>query len=475
MTPIDAFHLPGLKSADIPGWQILEFGGVPLRTPVLDASAMARLIEKLRRARARFLAELPVAEIVRAVDAAAALLSRPGDPRRALAEQAMPAVTGYSPAMLRLVLDRALEDWRAPALEALLRNELGDAALLDGFRPRPHGRGAARALGPELAFHIFAGNVPGVAVTALIRCLLVKAAILGKTASGEPLLPVLFARALEDVAPRLAQCLAVTYWPGGAAEGEAEALRAADTVIVYGAADAVAAVRRQIAPPTSLVIHGPRFSFGVVGRTALAEPALGRVAAQAAAAVAAFDQQGCVSPHLLYVEQGGQHSPEQFAARLALELGTLERELPRGRLSAAEAAQIHEIRATAEFRALAGQDIRIEASPGTEYTVLYEADPNFAPSCLNRLVRVKPVAAAEEVVPLVRPYAAFLQTVGVAGLEPQQRQALAEQLGRLGASRVTGLAQMPWPPPEWHHDGHEPLRELVRWIDLEGDEGETGW
>jgi hypothetical protein len=26
---------------------------------------------------------------------------------------------------------------------------------------------------------------------------------------------------------------------------------------------------------------------------------------------------------------------------------------------------------------------------------------------------------------------------------------------------------MPWPPPEWHHDGASPLRELVRWVDLE--------
>jgi hypothetical protein len=26
---------------------------------------------------------------------------------------------------------------------------------------------------------------------------------------------------------------------------------------------------------------------------------------------------------------------------------------------------------------------------------------------------------------------------------------------------------MAWPPPWWHHDGHPPLGELLRWCDLE--------
>jgi hypothetical protein len=41
--------------------------------------------------------------------------------------------------------------------------------------------------------------------------------------------------------------------------------------------------------------------------------------------------------------------------------------------------------------------------------------------------------------------------------------------GKLGASRVVPLGSMAWPPPWWHHDGHPPLRDLVRWCDLEMD------
>ena len=54
--------------------------------------------------------------------------------------------------------------------------------VLDEFRPSGRGGGRQAAFGPRLAAHVFSGNVPGVAVTSLVRSLLVKAATLGKTA-----------------------------------------------------------------------------------------------------------------------------------------------------------------------------------------------------------------------------------------------------------------------------------------------------
>lgn len=471
MSAIDAFHLPGLKPEEITRWNVREYdhGKVRLRVPVLEPATLERIITGLRAARARTLAEMPVAEIVHAVDAAAARLARDDDPLRRLAEEALPAVTGYSPAMVRLILERMVPDWRADALGSLLRAEFGDPGILDEFRPRPGAADGARvrAYGPELAFHIFAGNVPGVAVTSLVRSLLVKAATLGKTASGDPLLAVLFAKVLAETAPRLAECLAVTYWPGGSTALEDTAYRTADLIVVYGGRETVDAVRSGIPPETRLVEHGPRFSLALIAREALAGGVAGGTAAAAALAVATFDQQGCVSPHVVYVERGGDLEPGAFAELLAGELARIEKELPRGRLSPAEAATIQQLRGGAEFRALAGQDVRLFTSPGTEYTVIFDADPAFTPSCLNRVVWVKPLDELGDVTPLLRPYGAYLQTVGIAA--PAARQlALAGELGRVGASRITDLDRMPWPPAAWHHDGQSPLGELVRWVDLEG-------
>jgi hypothetical protein len=319
-----------------------------------------------------------------------------------------------------------------------------------------------------VATHVFSGNVPGVAVTSLVRSLLVKSAALGKTAVGEPLLAALFARGVAEEDPELGECLAVTYWHGGDAALEAAALGMADAVVVYGGAEAVAAVRAATPAGTRVLAYGPKLSFGVVGRDALAdEEKAAEVAALAALETATFDQQGCVSPHLFYVEEGGATDPRAWARLLAGAMADAERELPRGAVARSEASAIRQLRGEAEFAQLAGGGVELHASArGTTWTVVYEADPAFAPSCLNRVVRVKPVPSLDAVPALAAGTASLLQTVGVAA-SPERTERLAAALGRAGASRVAPLGKMAWPPGTWHHDGHPPLGEMLRWCDLE--------
>ena len=45
-----------------------------------------------------------------------------------------------------------------------------------------------------------------------------------------------------------------------------------------------------------------------------------RTAHQAALDVVRYDQQGCYSPHLFYVQKGGKVSPREFARYMATEL-----------------------------------------------------------------------------------------------------------------------------------------------------------
>ena len=187
---VDAYWLPGLDADRVQEWEIRELaGGAALRWPVLTPETLGAVVRELRAARTRVLARMAVGDIVRAIDAAAARLADPADPYRRTAEDLLPEVTGYSPAMIHLGLERMVADWRAPALETLLRAELPDPGALDHFVRDASGREGwprrlVRAAGPELVFHVFAGNVPGVAVTSIVRSLLAKAATLGKTAAG---------------------------------------------------------------------------------------------------------------------------------------------------------------------------------------------------------------------------------------------------------------------------------------------------
>ncbi len=461
---LDAFHLPALDNPPTASWSYgPEKARVELRLPRLTPELVRRQVDALLDARERHLAQRPVAELIEVIDAVAARMLDPGDPLRRAAQEALPAVTGYSPAMIRHVLDGMAAGWRADALRRLLAAELRDPAALDGFVARARGDGRTRAYGPRLAMHTFSGNVPGVAVTSLIRSLLVKAATLGKTAAGEPLLPALFARGVAEADAGLGACIAVAYWPGGDEALEDAALERADTVIAYGSTEAVAALREQSPPSARFVGYGHRISFGVVAR----ESAGPGSAAAAALDATVFDQQGCVSPHLFYVEEGGDVEPGQWARLLAEQMAKLEPALPRGSLAPGESSAIRQLRAEAEFAQAGGDGTVLHASArGTVWTVVYDADPTFAPSCLNRVVRVKPVPTLERVGSLVAPLADFLQTVGFAAPEARVVK-LAEQLGALGASRVVPLGAMAWPPAEWHHDGRPPLGELVRWCDLE--------
>ena len=467
MSCFDAFLLPGFDAADpAVEWSELRPGPTRLRYPVLTREDTLRLAGALRAKRTATLARRPVREIARAVDAAAAELTRPGDLRDA-ALALLPETTRFSAPMVELVLDRMAADWRTDAIDRLLRSELGDAAALDAFVEDPHAGRRVRALGPGLTLNVFAGNVPGVAVTALVRCLLVKSAVIGKTAADDPVLAVLFARALARVDPDLADCVAVTYWPGGTGAAEDAAIEGADAVVVYGGAEVVQSVRRRTPAGVRVLEHGPRVSYGFITREALSPERARPLAASVALAAATFDQHGCVSLHGAFVERGSDPAPAEFARLVFDELIRLEDRLPTGTLTAQEAARIHSERARAEFEHIEGGFVL--AGPAAGATVVFSDAADTTPSCLDRFLRVGAVDDLEQAVAALAPWAGLLQSAALAA-PPGRREALAESLATAGFTRITTFDAMPWPPAQWHHDGASPLRELIRWVDLEADD-----
>jgi hypothetical protein len=467
----EAWWLPGLPAEAVRRWATLRFApgeDLTLRVPALTGAELATVLDTITAARDAYLADLPVLEIVARLDKAVGLWLDPSYPPRQRAEALLPSITGYSPPMIREGLAILLRGLGRESLLQCLTAEFGDPACLDAFRPLRGTGIRTQAFGPRLAVHVFSGNVPGLPVWSLVCGVLVKAANLGKAASGEPLMPALFAASLAEVDPELARCLAVAYWPGGSAELEALAFARADAAIAYGSDEALAALRRRVPGTTRFVAYGHRLSFGVIGREVLTREGVRALADRAAADVAAFDQQGCVSPHLVYVEEGGPVSPRDFAAAMAAALGELERSLPRGRIPLGASAAIQNLRDMAE---MGGAEVW--ASPGgTAWTVIYQEDPAFSPSCLNRTVRVKPLADLAHLPVLLTPLAPRLQTAGVAVGEGRL-PTLAAALGRLGISRLCPVGQMAYPAFAWHHDGRGNLIDLVRFTDIEPPAGPT--
>jgi hypothetical protein len=441
-------------------------GRVPVRVPVLKPALLQTRLATLRARAPELRENWRTARIIEVIGAATRRLVEPGcEPRERLVDT-LPDLTGYSRRMIEVGLERMGAVWTAAALRQAMEDELGSIELLDGFRPRRGGGGGGgsyRAFGPALTFHVFSGNIPGVAVSSLIRALCVKSPSFGKMAVGEPYLAVCFCQALAEEDAELASCLAVAYWPGRSTELEAVALKESEAVIVYGSDETVADLGARVPPSTRFLAYPNRIGVALVARDMLTPTAVPGLASALARDVAMFDQQGCVSPHTVYAERGGAVGPDELARELAEALQLLAEEIPRGAVSSGESSLIHGLRAQAEMR---GAHV-FASHPGTEWTVILEERPEFEPSPLNRVIRVHPVDRLPDAIEALRPVGRHLQTVAVAA-PPKEVEGLASALGAAGATRIVSPGEAAWPRADWHHDGRFQYLDLVRLVDLEG-------
>jgi hypothetical protein len=435
----------------------------------LTPEARAETLLRALRDAGDTLADRPVADLVEVLGRVGERFLDPRDPLRLEAETRVALETGFSAPMANAVVAGMASDWSRKRLEGLVHGDFPDPRVLDGFVPGP-GASLVRAVGGRLAFHVGAGSVPGVGATSLLRSLLVKCPVLLKPGLGDRALPSLLLRGLEEEDARLACAAAVEYWPGEDGSAlETAALRSADRVVVYGGLDTVDSIRRRLPPTTPMVAYHHRISVGGVTRAALHSEESARAAAgEAALAAVLFEQRGCVSPHLIWVEEGGHVSPPKWAALLGESLEETEAVLPAAPLEAGLATEIQQLRAAAEVRGAAGSaDLALGGEKGS-WTVLFESGDRPIGTCGGRTVRVRAIEELGLLAEVLEPYGSVLQSIAVAG-SAEARLGVAERLVRSGITRVTSFRDQPWPPPWWRHDGQGPLLALVRWVAVEND------
>jgi len=464
-----AGYLPGLP-ADQVDWRTLTFarGGETLEVavPVLSDAQVAQVAARVRDAARRTLKARTVAQIAATIDRAVARLLDRDDPWRQKAERLLPLVTGYDAEMVRLGLTGYLKTFRRPELQKFLAEDFANPQILDDFQPMPKG-GFAKAFGPDLLLHVWAGNVPGLPLWSLISGLLVKAGTVGKVPSAEPLFAGWFAQLLAEVDPDLADCLAIVWWKGGDEAQERAWLAQADTVVAYGGNDALAAIRGRVPITARFLPYGHKISFGMVARSALDTGKAWAVANRAAYDIVRYDQQGCYSPQLFFVERGGRVSPREFAGYVANELAGFETRFPRRTLSIEEAGSVAAWRNAEEMKTFSQPSRDLLGDPAGAWSVAYADEAEgLSPCGLNRTVTIVAVDRLENAIPGLAPYRAFLQTVGIAAA-PEELFRLAGLLGTVGVTRLCALGRMTAPEAGWHHDGRFNLLDLVTMTEIE--------
>ncbi|MGD0815587.1 MAG: acyl-CoA reductase [Verrucomicrobiota bacterium] len=435
----------------------------------LTAGLITEACQTLRRNRERYLEGRTTESIIRLLHGLAAEWLSPDFPFRREMLEFGPAATGFSEPVLAAGLDQFFKQLTADNLDTLLRQELGHPHRLDGFHPDEHhagGKRAALARGPLLLAQIAPGNIPNPVLSGMVFGLLTRSAQFIKCASGGAFIPRLFAHSLYEADHKAGSCLEVAEWKGGLEPLEAALFAEADCITATGSDEMLEAIAKKIPRTARFVGYGTRVSFGYVTREALEQNAAA-VVEQAAADVTAWNQRGCLSPHVIYVEDGGKATAEAFAALLAGRLDAVEKTFPRGTLKTTDAAAISMRRSFYEVRAAHSLETKMWASlESTAWTVILENDPRFQASCANRFIYIKAVADLTHALQGAELVREQVSTVGLSSTAAQARD-IAPQLARWGARRVCPLGQMQNPPLDWRHDGRPPLGDLVTWTDWE--------
>ena len=465
----NAGHVPDFIKNDIT-WEKLTYSqnshsltvNVPILTPV-QCDQLARHIKDNSR---QFLKKQTVDSIIDLVDQVIDRLLNRDDPIRKKAEQLLPLITGFDSEMSRLSLTRYLKTFRKPQLLRFVSEDFSNPKILDDFQPIVKG-GFAKAYGPDCLLHIWSGNVPGLPLWSLISGLLVKAGNIGKIASSEPLFASWFTKLLIEIEPKLADCLAILWWEGGTQDQENSLLQHSDVVLAYGDNDTIKQIRDRTPIKTRFLAHGHKISFGIISAQVLDPQKVWSVAHNAATDIVQYDQHGCYSPHIYFVEAGTNITPQAFAKYVAHELSCFQKKFPRRVLNTKEAIQLASWQNNQELESVSNPRKEIFRDKDGAWTVIFnESDKDFCLSGLNRTISIIEVNSLNQVVPIISPYKDFLQTASLA-VAPDELFSLSRQLGEHGVTRITSIGSMTAPEAGWHHDGRFNLLDLVTFTEIE--------
>jgi hypothetical protein len=338
-----------------------------------------------------------------------------------------------------------------------------------------------------------AGNVPGIGLLLILLGLATTAGvsdrppvILIKNSRREPIFTSLVLSALELIDPALLNTTLVTIWDHADTALQEYLFAQSDLVIAAASDETIEDLGRivkrvsTVAHPIRFHGHGHKVSFSTIGRECLE---MGRkapesdvalidtVACLASLDVALWNQQGCLSSRVHFVEETGgssYHSPEAYGQAVVQSLRDLNEAMPK---AMSKRRQIHNL--FDQYQAIAvNNPLQVLSEYDDDFLVLLDRREltgvqfrEIVNTCQGRTVAIVPVKNAMEV---PRRYLQQigrqnLQSMSVAlgspdtrGIDPRLLR-YAEALGAVGVTsiRTVGLGAFPQLAYSW--DGLLPL------------------
>jgi phenylacetate-coenzyme A ligase PaaK-like adenylate-forming protein len=288
--------------------------------------------------------------------------------------------------------------------------------------------------------------------------------------SADPVFPLLFIESIKENDPEgiIWPHQTALLWKGGDESIENSFLKEALTVVFWGGHQAAASLKERLGSETRFIENGPRYSFAVISGRRIRAGIDKSVIRGLALDLSRWDQQACSSPHVVYVVGHDDKPAHRLIEELYDQMLEVSQKLPVGRLTFDEKVEIRKVRELARMgQALNRQ--RLMCPEEFSFTLVFDTEPEFKISCLNRTLFIKRVASFEEVLRHVEPISKYLQTVGLC-VDFDQLDYCQRELLELGAKRLTEVGGMSVGHEGAPHEGDFLLRRLVEWVDLEYDD-----
>jgi len=398
---------------------------------------------------------LPARSIIDAIAAAARQWSDPDLPSRRRSARAIAERTGYSASVVDHALHHLFEPITGTALNQTIAAELGSVDVLDGFVQRD-GRPDTFAAAVGSVCLIASRTTIGVTLLPAIYALCAKCDVMVKDRE-DHLIAAFFGTLAERHEAFSDAARAKTF----SSEASELDIHEFDCVVAFGKDATLARIRSACAPNARFVGFGSRASAGYItaGRTH-DNGALTATLEGAARDFLLYDSEGCMSLHVLFVEEaaGGGRIAELFSAAVEREslrfpIGTSDLEAVTRRAS---------VQRSAAFRAsMASQGVLSDER--STHAIVFDPPRDEPPPFTPRSISVIPVHGPSDAASYLKRHRIALEAFALS----ERRADLVDMAVEAGAVRLTRFGAMQQPPASGNHGGRPRILDFVRWIDRE--------
>jgi hypothetical protein len=220
-----------------------------------------------------------VNEIIQTLGHVSDLWLNPSHPLHQETVEALQVSTGLNRRQIEMALNNCFLELTAPKITAYVASfALGKRSVMDVFHVLPS--------------NAFTAWVHGATLTLVLgdRCLL-------KPSTREPIFARAWQKSLITVDPQWAERVEIVSW-------DVKRLQKCQAVIAYGSNETLEKIRTLLPKGVRFAGYGHKLSVGIIFEEALDPAASGVLLDDVRQAAEPFRMQGCLSPQILYIENG---------------------------------------------------------------------------------------------------------------------------------------------------------------------------